>query len=332
AVARVNARTAAAETPRTAEPRSLTEHPRTHLALAMLNAMHGDLLDDLDSPLTLTMALRHTRRDVSLNREALAATYPHAAGTLVVFLHGLAENDDSWAYRAQERFGDAGTTYGTLLEHDLGVTALYVRYNTGLRISANGALLAELLGRLRDAWPAPVEQIVLVGHSMGGLVIHSALFVDDPWAELVSHTITLGAPHLGAPLEQAVTRLAHGVPRSATLRVMRQILRGRSAGIKDLRHGNLVHADWHGHDPDDPSNRRVAVRPHPAPRHHAIVSTVTKDPGHAVGAVLGDLMVLPHSAGGLETPDDQICRIGGLHHLDLLNHPSVYAQILTWLR
>jgi hypothetical protein len=49
-------------------------------------------------------------------------------------------------------------------------------------------------------------------------------------------------------------------------------------------------------------------------------------------------MVSPRSATGdtggedrLAFPPDAVCRIGGLTHLDLLNHPRVYAQLKRWL-
>jgi hypothetical protein len=31
--------------------------------------------------------------------------------------------------------------------------------------------------------------------------------------------------------------------------------------------------------------------------------------------------------GDLLLPDDNVHRIGGLHHLDLLNHPAVYERL-----
>ena len=40
-----------------------------------------------------------------------------------------------------------GETYGARLARDLGVTPVYVRYNTGRHISENGRSLAELLER-----------------------------------------------------------------------------------------------------------------------------------------------------------------------------------------
>ncbi|MCB0042773.1 MAG: hypothetical protein KDE23_23975, partial [Caldilinea sp.] len=44
----------------------------------------------------------------------------------------------------------------------------------GLHISTNGRGLAIMLQALLEAWPVPVEELALVGHSMGGLVARSA--------------------------------------------------------------------------------------------------------------------------------------------------------------
>ncbi len=61
-----------------------------------------------------------------------------------------------------------------------------------------------------DRWPVELEEIALVGHSMGGLVARSACHLGavrgDRWTRLVRQTVTLGSPHMGAPLEQLVHR------------------------------------------------------------------------------------------------------------------------------
>ncbi len=61
----------------------------------------------------------------------------------------------SWGYRAEQHYGRAGVTYGTRLRDDLGLTPVYLRYNTGLHISDNGRSLDDLLAALVDAWPVP---------------------------------------------------------------------------------------------------------------------------------------------------------------------------------
>ncbi|MFN8012922.1 MAG: hypothetical protein U0R75_00330 [Dermatophilaceae bacterium] len=49
-------------------------------------------------------------------------------------------------------------------------------------MSHNGAHLADLLDVLIEAWPVQVRRLVLVGFSMGGLVVHSALIASGTGA------------------------------------------------------------------------------------------------------------------------------------------------------
>jgi len=60
------------------------------------------------------------------------------------------------------------------LRDDLGYSPVFLRYNTGLHVSVNGRTLAEILELLQDQWPVPITELVLIGHSMGGLVARSA--------------------------------------------------------------------------------------------------------------------------------------------------------------
>jgi pimeloyl-ACP methyl ester carboxylesterase len=292
------------------------------------------------------MTLRHEGAVVPLDASALAAAYPHASGQLVLFLHGLTETEGAWCYKSEQHHGRPRTSYGTLLEHDLGSTALLLRYNTGLHISDNGRRLADLLDRLVAAWPVPVQDLVLVGHSMGGLVARSALHqagggTDSarPWTRLVRDTITLGTPHLGAPLERRTHALAHTLARLPETRPLARLLAARSVGIKDLRRGTLVEDDWSGRDLDAPGpGRHTHVPLHDGARHFVVLATLAADPTTRTADLLGDLLVPPRSASGdtgdddrLAFPPDHVHRLGRLHHFDLLNHPQVYARIRHWL-
>ena len=95
--------------------------------------------------------------------------------------------------------------------------------------------------QLVAAWPVDVDEIALVGHSMGGLVARSACChaaeADADWARLVKHSVSLGTPHMGAPLEQAVHVLSAGLARLPETRPFANFLRRRSGGIRDLRQG-----------------------------------------------------------------------------------------------
>lgn len=296
--------------------------------------------------LDLGMTVRAAGRAVPLDAGSLRTAFPEATGRIVVFLHGLTETEDSWAYGAEKHHGSPGVTYGTLLRADLGLTPVYLRYNTGLHISDNGRALAVLLAELVAAWPREVQDLVLVGHSMGGLVARSALHqasdgttAAQSWTALVRDTVTLGSPHLGAPLERGVHRLALQLDRLPETRPLARVLALPSAGIKDLRHGTLVEDDWAGRDLDGPTTGvRTHVPLHDAARHFVVTATLSPFPEGRLAALVGDLMVSPRSATGdtgdddrLAFPADHVVRLGALHHVDLLDHPRVYAHIRRWL-
>jgi pimeloyl-ACP methyl ester carboxylesterase len=216
-----------------------------------------------------------------------------------------------------------------------------VRYNSGLHISDNGRRLAELLDRLVTAWPVAVDEVVLIGHSMGGLVGRSACHYGraDGWRRRVAHVFTLGSPHRGAPLERVANVACSALSRLPETRGFATPLRVRSAGIKDLRYGYLLDEDWDGHDPD--AFLRNTGREVPfldTANHYFVCATVSADPDAPLSRIVGDLLVVPASAWSqgrrgerLRFPVDQYRHAGGLTHFDLLNHPAIYAQIKRWL-
>ena len=288
--------------------------------VGILNGLIGDTLEREYSPLAVEMSV--ARCGVRTPR-------------LVVFLHGLMETENSW------RLGGR-PTYGERLEEELGCTAVFLRYNTGRRISENGRSLCELMTELVDEWPVPVEEIALVGHSMGGLVArsacHRAALDEREWVTKVRHVVSLGSPHMGAPLEQAVHVAAHGLSRLPETQPIGRFLRRRSGGIRDLRQGSLVDEDWRDRDPED--LRAVACEEVPlleGATHCFVSATITRSPRHPLGRLLGDMLVLSDSASGrsrtrrLGFRDEDGLVLGGAHHFALLNHPKVYAQLRRWL-
>jgi Putative serine esterase (DUF676) len=317
----------------------ISDHPRGRLAQGALNGIWGDRLQEAASPLAVPMAVRVGGRDVAADREAIAAAFPTATAHPVVFVHGLCESDAAWSIRAAQR----GGTYATRVLPEVGGTSVTIRYNTGLRISENGRRLAALLEALVDAWPAPVRRLSLVGHSMGGLVIRSAGHAGTEgghrWPALVDTTISLGTPHLGAPMAQAAhlaTWALSAVPES---RPIAAVLRARSAGIKDLRHGSLVDAEWETLDPDALRGfARADVPLLERARHHVVAATLTESPDHPLARIVGDLLVLSPSAHGLQGRrrvvafEDDSCRhVGGHGHFDLLNSPALDELLREWL-
>jgi pimeloyl-ACP methyl ester carboxylesterase len=301
--------------------------------IAAVTGLTGDTLEEERSPLAQPMAVRVGGEPVELEPEALATAFPDPTPRLVVFLHGLMETEFSWG---------ALDTYGTRLERELGYTPVYVRYNSGLHISQNGRCLSELIEELVAAWPVEVERVALVGHSMGGLVARSACHggVDDgaDWVKRVKQSVSLGTPHMGAPLEQAVHYLSAGLARLPETRPFANFLRRRSGGIRDLRQGSLVDEDWRGRDPEALRAAACAEVPLLEGATHCFVSaTVTRSDRHPVGRLIGDILVLKPSATGrsrtrrIPFDEEYGMHLGGAHHFALLNHPAVYDKLRAWL-
>jgi pimeloyl-ACP methyl ester carboxylesterase len=310
--------------------------PEREALLAALNGVLGDYLAATNNPLGTAMVLRQEGQTVPLEPEALAQCLPRAGGQALVLIHGLCMNDLQWTRQ--------GHNHGALLAQQLGLTPLYLLYNSGLHISINGRALAGQLEQLVDVWPCRLERLVLLGHSMGGLLarsaVHHGMQAGHRWPALLSDLVFLGTPHHGAPLERAghwVDIVLGATPYAAPFARLGKV---RSAGITDLRHGFLLDEDWVGRDR---FVRRVDKRqPVPLPdgvRCFALASSMGQRTGDIKDRLLGDGLVPLDSALGRH-PDKSL-ELGiradrqwvghGINHLELLSHPAVAEQLLRWL-
>lgn len=310
--------------------------PGHEAAQAALNGVLGDYLANSGNPLAIPMSLRQDGQPSNLDPQALSAAFPPPTGKLVVLVHGLCMNDRQWNRQ--------GHNHGTALARDLGYTPVFLRYNSGRHISTNGRALADVLETLVNHWPVPLEELAIIGHSMGGLVSRSACYYGQlaghDWPRHLKHLIFLGTPHHGAPLERGghwVDILLGLSPYTAPLARLGKI---RSAGITDLRHGNLLDEDWAGRDRFERSGDRR--RPVPLPegvRCYALAATLAKEGGGFGDRLLGDGLVSVNSALGRHPDPNRTLAfpparqwVGcGMNHLDLLGRPEAYAQIEQWL-
>jgi len=318
-----------------ASARAMADSRAGSLALAALNGAWGDTLVTTHPELALELTVRRRGEAVVLDSEGLAGAFPDAGPRIAVFLHGLCETEAAW------RLGGR-PSYGARLRDDLGHTPVEVRYNTGLHVSENGRRLSEVLDHLTAAWPVEVEEIVLVGHSMGGLVARSACHYgaaeDAAWARRVRHVFCLGTPHLGAPMERAANLAGWALTRLPETRPFGELVNLRSSGIKDMRFGSCVEPDWCDCDPDEFLHDRCTEVPFlDCATYYFIGATVSRRPDDPLGRVIGDLLVNFPSASGsgrrrrLPFEIDNGRHLGGLTHFALLNHPAVYGQIRAWL-
>jgi pimeloyl-ACP methyl ester carboxylesterase len=234
--------------------------------------------------------------------------------------------------------------HGAALARDLAYTPVYLHYNSGVHISANGRALAELLETLVQLWPVPLTELVLIGHSMGGLVARSAChygaLARHEWPRRLDKLVFVGTPHHGAPLERGGNWVDMLLSTSAYSAPLARLGKIRSAGITDLRFGNLVDEDWKKRDRFEPSgDLRVAVPLPEGVACYAIAATTGKTAGDLSDWLIGDGIVPLASALGryanprlaLTFDESRQWVAYGVNHLDLLGRPEVYAQIKRWL-
>ena len=198
-----------------------------------------------------------------------------------------------------------------------------------------------------------VDDLTILGHSMGGLVIRSACHVADTsegpallWRDRLRKIIFLATPHLGAPLERGGNWVTLALDKSSYTAAFARLGRIRSAGITDLRHGQVLplperdrfaRASGHTHSPPLPVGvacyaAAATLAPGPDPGARSRVSTAAR-------IVLGDGLV-PLASGLGDDPDPAKALtipttrrfIGyGMNHLDLLDRREVYERIRKWL-
>jgi pimeloyl-ACP methyl ester carboxylesterase len=323
--------------------RALSGSRHGRAAISALNGLMGDELDAKGSALAIRMAVRRNATDVACEPDSLRRAFPRPTVSLAVFLHGLFESEERWQRGASRHHGRARLAFGAQLRRDAGYTPIDIRYNSGLHISDNGRRFSALLQELVDAWPQPVDELVLIGHSMGGLVARAACHYGEAtgqgWTSRLRHVITLGAPHTGVPLEKTIHAASWALRTIPETSAIARILDLRSAGIRDLRFGYLLEDDWRDEDPDRLfDDRRSDVAPLPGCTYTFITATVTRDPRHPLGWLGGDFLVRTESAAGrrrdgsVVVPADNVIHVGAMSHFDLLDHPVVYAHIREALR
>jgi len=304
--------------------------------VAALNGVLGDYLAESGNPLALTMAFRSGGRPLPIEPAALAQRLPGATGHLLLLAHGLCMNDLQWLRD--------GHDHGAMLARERGATPVYLHYNTGLHVSLNGRALAGQLEQLVAAWPVPLERVTLLCHSMGGLLarsaVHQARLAGMHWPSRVNQIVFLGTPHHGAPLERAgnwIDILLGATPYAAPFARLGKV---RSAGITDLRHGNLLDEDWVGRDRfARGADRRVPVPLPDGMRCYAVATTTGEVPGDLKDRLLGDGLVPLDSALGRHPDPARVLAFAedrqwvgqGINHMALLSHPDVAAQLLRWV-
>ena len=317
--------------------------PAREAVLAALNGVLGDHLAESGNPLAIRMRFRRGGQALVLRRPSLAKAISRPTGRILILVHGLCRNDLQW-----ERDGhDHGAAIAADDGFEPSYTPVYLHYNSGLHVSTNGREFARLAESLVRAWPVPVEEIAILAHSMGGLVARSALHYAAEsrraWPGKVTRIVFLGTPHDGAPLERGGNWVTVVLDRSPYTTAFSRLGKLRSAGITDLRHGNLLDDDWMGKDRFAASSR-VATKRRLVPlpegvQCFAAAASLARKGSSLRERFLGDgLVQVPSALGHGRTPKGALGIaakrqwIGyGMNHLDLLDRPEVYDRIRRWL-
>ncbi|PSF14732.1 esterase/lipase family protein [Marinobacter shengliensis] len=287
---------------------------------AIASGFLGDWLEHRGNPLAVPMT-------VFADGEALDLQNPQPAvpgSVLCLSIHGLMELESVWDFPARP-----DEHYGTHLANTLGDTsALKLRFNTGRPIYRNGQDLAALLERLVSNWPVPVKRIVLIGHSMGGLLIRSACHYgaanDHRWVSLNPDCVYIGSPHDGSWLAVGAHKAAgwlNRVPRDY-LKVVGEVIDLRSEGIRNLSRGDAF----------EPGTSDQPLL-HGA-RHYVISGLLAKGERHPVNVLFGDALVHQSSARGDRREGWELAGIAnfpGVDHIRLAHHPLVSQQLQEWL-
>ncbi len=309
--------------------------PEREVVLAALNGVLGDHLATRNNPLAIRMQFRRNGVPLTMGDQAFNQSVRQSNGKIALMVHGSCMNDLLWNRR--------GHDHGAALARDLGYLPVYLRYNTGLHISQNGREFADLIEVFIKQLPQPIE-LVIIAHSMGGLVSRSAYHygkvAGHSWLNHLLKIVFLGTPHHGAPLERAGNWIDIILEISPYSKPFSRLGKIRSAGVTDLRYGNILDEDWKGRDRFEYSrDRRIAVPLPDGLKCYTIAATTSEKSSILGDKLIGDGLVTLNSALGrhknadlnLLFPETHQWIARDMNHLDLLNHFEVYETIKHWL-
>jgi pimeloyl-ACP methyl ester carboxylesterase len=304
--------------------------------LSVLNGVIGDYLVEKRNPLQIKMEFRHLAKPIIINPKSLVDTYPKINGKILLMVHGSCMNDIQWTQKKHN--------HGTSISKGLHKTPVYLNYNSGLHVSQNGKELNLLLEELVLQWPVPVEEINIVSHSMGGLVSRSALYYGlqqkKTWTAHIKKIVFLGTPHHGAPLERIgnyIDVILEAIPYAKPFARLGKI---RSAGVTDLRYGNLVDEDWLNKDRFKlQRDKRQNI---PLPKNvecYSIAGSVGREANLLSTKIMGDNMVEVKSALGIHKKPSKNLNFKKENtfivyentHVDLLSNSKIDLKLKEWL-
>ncbi|MDZ4299122.1 MAG: hypothetical protein U0998_05625 [Moraxellaceae bacterium] len=295
-------------------------HGVTLPVLSALNGVLGDKLEHWQSPLAFGMTLRNQ----SSEQLAWSELATSNKAKVVLFAHGLCWSEREWQTPAQSDF--------LAVMQNKGWQAAWLRYNSGRAIWRNGEDLANWLEEALTEYP--VKELVLVGHSQGGLLIRSAFEYarehNHRWLYVVTRAAYLATPHHGAPLERAGNWANALLSYSPYTRPLMRLGNIRSAAIKDLRFGLLTQA--HSVLVSDDAHHDCRDCPIKLPdhiHHFMLAGSINAD---AAQNWIGDGLVPVSSGLGLHARPEMNLHASSLARVELerMDHMKMLADVRVW--
>lgn len=171
--------------------------------------------------------------------------HPDGTAAPVVLVHGLCANKSYWVPLEQHLLA-------------LGHPVLALNYSwANATIASCGTHVAEEVDRLLDR--LGTDQVRLVGHSLGGVVLKWAMH-NTGLAEVTDHVVSLGSPHQGSPWAE--------LPAVGSIPVLGTLIRELHSGSEALHEQALAlptHVRWTtvggGMDALVPAGRAALRRP-----------------------------------------------------------------------
>ena len=304
--------------------RSKEPSPKRQALLSIINGVLGDTLEKKDNPLAIKMHLRQNGKPLDKLKYFVTGN----SQKIVLLIHGSCMNDLQWKRK--------GHDHGVGLADDLDYSPVYLLYNSGMHTSENGKALNVLLEDFLQGASQQTE-LVILAHSMGGLVARSAIHYaqqgDYRWHSYLKKIIFLRTPHHGAPLEKIGNMIDNVLVLNRFSAPISSLGKIRSAGITDLRYGNILEEDWNKHHLFHGKGDTRITTPLPEKiKSFAIAATIGNSSTTIEKELIGDGLVPRTSALGkhkkpqfnLSFPRENLWIGASMKHLDLLNHPNVY--------
>ncbi len=309
----------------------------SHHMVPILNGLMGDTMAEKGSKALVNMSFRYQSRDIAVDKLNDQYDFEKYSGKVILFIHGLMNDEKVW----QSEANDKSQRLGFLIEKEEKANVFYIRYNTGLHISENGRKLSNLIQKFVDTFSS-VRELVIISHSMGGLVTRSAGYYADiqkqAWTNLLKKVFLIGVPNEGSYLAR-VAYMTQYFFRKIDISEKDSIARFfdvRSNGIKDLSFGYLVDEDWqNAKDGNEKNIETTKVYPLRNVDYYLIAGTVADESKRSrIFTFFGDGLVQKESAlsslfttNNLKSGKVEMKLFKGENHVSLLESEKVFEYV-----